>query len=153
MSFTQKWAATADLEKKRLQEQDLPAKYRRHQSVFSEEGACRLPPSRVEDMAIEFKEDSPDQLDCRTYPLSQKEIGILRQSLDEDLAKGYIRHGTSSYVSPIFFIPKKDGGELRMVIDYRKLNDLVKKDFYPLPNLQTELEKLSQHRLFSKFDV
>ena len=40
-----------------------------------------------------------------------------------------------------------------MVIDYRKLNDITKKDFYPLPNLRTELEKLSQHKLFSKFNV
>ena len=40
-----------------------------------------------------------------------------------------------------------------MVIDYRKLNDMTKKDFYPLLNLQTELEKLSHHKLFSKFDV
>ena len=40
-----------------------------------------------------------------------------------------------------------------MVIDYRKLNDITKKDFYPLPNLRTELEKLSHHQLFSKFDV
>ena len=40
-----------------------------------------------------------------------------------------------------------------MVIDYRKLNDITKKDFYPLPNLWTELEKLSHHKLFSKFDI
>ena len=40
-----------------------------------------------------------------------------------------------------------------MVIDYQKLNNVTKKDFYPLPNLRTELEKLSQHHLFSKFDV
>ena len=40
-----------------------------------------------------------------------------------------------------------------MVIDYRKLNDITKKDFYPLSYLRTELEKLSKHSLFSKFDV
>ena len=40
-----------------------------------------------------------------------------------------------------------------MVIDYRRLNDITKKDFYPLPNLRSELEKLSKHGLFSKFDV
>ena len=40
-----------------------------------------------------------------------------------------------------------------MVIDYRKLNDITKKDFYLLPNLWTELEKLFKHSLFSKFDV
>ena len=40
-----------------------------------------------------------------------------------------------------------------MVIDYRRLNDITKKDFYPLPNLRSELKKLSKHGLFSKFDV
>ena len=79
-------------------------------------------------MTIPLKEGASDQMDCKTYPLSQKELGILRKSLDEDLEKGYIKHGTSSYVSPIFFIPKKDGEELHMVIDYRKLNDITKKD-------------------------
>ena len=86
-------------------------------------------------MEITLKDDAPEQLNCKVYPLSRKELEVLRGSLNEDLAKGYIKHGTSSYVSPIFFIPKKDGGELRMVIDYRKLNDMTKKDFYPLPNL------------------
>jgi Reverse transcriptase (RNA-dependent DNA polymerase) len=51
------------------------------------------------------------------------------------------------------YCPKKDKDELHMVIDYRKLNDITKKDFYPLPNLRTELEKLSHHQLFSKLDV
>jgi hypothetical protein len=64
-----------------------------------------------------------------------------------------VTHRTSSFVSPIFFIPKKDGGELRMLIDYRRLNNITKKDFYPIPNLCMELEKLSHHKLFSKFDV
>ena len=104
-------------------------------------------------MHITFKENASQQLDCKVYPLSRKETGVLHQALDEDLAKGYIRHGTSSYVSPIFFIPKKDGAELRMVIDYWRLNEITKKDFYPLSNLQTELEKLLKHHLFSKFNV
>jgi hypothetical protein len=78
---------------------------------------------------------------------------VLREALNNNVKKGYIKHGTSSFVSPIFFILKKDGKELRMVIDYQKLNDLTKKDYYSLPNLHTELEKLLKHKLFSKFDV
>ena len=143
----------ADKTKDRMKETEIPPKYQDHHQVFSEEGAKRLPPTRVKDMEITLKDDAPEQLDCKVYPLSRKELEVLRGSLNEDLAKGHIKHGTSSYVSPIFFIPKKDEGELRMVIDYRKLNDMTKKDFYPLPNLQTELEKLSHHKLFSKFDV
>ncbi len=104
-------------------------------------------------MTIPLKKEAPPQMDCKTYLLSTKETEVLWQALKEDLQKGYIRHGSSSYVSPIFFIPKKDGKELCMVIDYWKLNDVTIKDFYPLPNLQGELEKLSAHQLFSKFDV
>jgi hypothetical protein len=152
-SFAQQWSAKADKTKIHLEEVGIPSRYQRHREVFSEEGAKRLPPSRQEDMAIPFKDGAPEQLDCKVYPLSGKELDVLRANLDEDIQKGFIKHGTSSFVSPIFFIPKKDGEELRMVIDYRKLNDMTKKDFYPLPNLRTELEKLSKHRLFSKFDV
>jgi hypothetical protein len=104
-------------------------------------------------MTITLKEGALEQLDCKTYPLLGTELQVLRKALNDNVKKGYIKHGTSSFVSPIFFIPKKDGEELRMVIDYRKLNDLIKKDYYPLPNLCTELEKLSKHKLFSKFDV
>jgi|SRR5258708_181775 len=40
-----------------------------------------------------------------------------------------------------------------MVINYQKLNNVMIKDFYPLPNLQGELEKLSTYQLFSKFNI
>jgi hypothetical protein len=104
-------------------------------------------------MTITLKEGSSDQLDCITYPLSRKETKVLKEAIEEDLKKGFIKHGTSSFVLPVFFIPKKDGDELRMVINYHQLNNITKKDFYPLPNLRVELEKLSHHKLFSKFDV
>jgi len=104
-------------------------------------------------MEINLKEGAPTELDCRTYPLSDKERKVLCNELNKDLAKGFIKHRTLSYVSPVFFVPKKDGEELQMVIDYWKLNDITKKDFYPLPNLRCKLEKLSKHSLFSKFDI
>ena len=141
----------ADKTKEKLQ--NLPKEYQRHHKVFSEKEAEHLPPHCMEDMEINIKEGSPEQLDCKTYPLNDREMKVLKEELDNDLKKGYIKHRMSSYVSPIFFIPKKDREELRMVIDYQKLNDITKKDFYPLPDLRRELEKLSKHTLFSKFDV
>src|SRR5260370_18053694 len=84
-------------------------------------------------MEISIKEGSTEQLECKTYQLNDKEMKVLKEGLDKVLKKGYIKHGTSSYISPIFFVPKKDGEELQMVIDYQKLNDITKKDFYPLP--------------------
>ena len=104
-------------------------------------------------MEITLKEGIPTQLDCKVHPLTKAETEVLCQNIKEDLEKGYIHHGTSSFISPIFIIPKKDVKELRMVIDYRRLNDITKKDFYPLPNLHSKLKKLSKHGLFSVFDV
>jgi hypothetical protein len=85
-------------------------------------------------MTITLKEGALEQLDCKMYPLSGTELQVLKKALNDDVKKGYIKYGTSSFVSPIFFIPKKDGEKLRMVINYQKLNDLTKKDYYPLPN-------------------
>ena len=118
VTFAQQWAAKANKKKQHLKESGIPEKYLVHAKVFSEEEAKQLPPSRNEDMSINLKDGAPEQLDCKVYPLSTKELGVLRQALQEDLTKGYIRHGTSSFVSPIFFTPKKDGEELRMVIQW-----------------------------------
>jgi hypothetical protein len=87
------------------------------------------------------------------YPLSGKELEVLQKALNNNVKKGYIKYGTLSFISPIFFIPKKDKEKLCMIIDYHKLNDLTKNNYYPLPNLHIELEKLLKHKLFSKFDV
>ncbi len=114
----QQWAAKAQEKLTKLMAKDVPLEYQKHQQVFMEEEAEQLPPKRVENMTIPLKKEAPPQMDCKTYLLSTKEMEVLRQALKEDLQKGYIRHGSSSYISPIFFIPKKDGKKLCMVIDY-----------------------------------
>ncbi len=115
-TFTEQWAAIADKTKEKLQ--DLPKEYQQHHKVFSEKEAGYLPLHCIKNMEINIKEGSPKQLDCKTYLLNDREMKVLKEELDKDLKKGYIKHRISSYVSPIFFIPKKDGEELRMVIDY-----------------------------------
>jgi hypothetical protein len=104
-------------------------------------------------MQIKFTANAPMELDCKVYPLNQKELETLRKYLADELAKGFIEDGNSPYTSPTFFIPKKDKGEYRLVVDYCKLNDITEKDHYPMPNVQTELDKLKGKGLFTKFDV
>ena len=152
-SFAQQWASKAKEEKPAPTDSDVPAPYADYKMVFSKEEARRLPPSWTEDMEITLKEGTPSQLDWKVYPFTKAKMEVLCQNIKEDLEKGYICHGTSSFVFPIFFIPKKDGKEFCMVIDYKRLNNITKKDFYPLPNLRSKLEKMSKHGLFSKFDV
>jgi hypothetical protein len=104
-------------------------------------------------MQIKFTPNAPEELDCKIYPLNQRELETLRKYLAKELAKGFIEDGSSPYTSPTFYIPKKDKGEFRLVVDYRKLNDITVKDHYPMLNVQTELDKLKGKHLFTKFDV
>ena len=55
----------------------------------------------------------------------------LTKFVDEHLKKGYIKPSKSPYMSPFFFIKKKDR-KLRPVQDYRKVNKWTIKNHYPL---------------------
>jgi hypothetical protein len=56
---------------------------------------------------------------------------VLNKFIEEQLAKGYIVPSKSPMASPVFFVKKKNG-ELRLIQDYRKLNDITIKNRYPL---------------------
>ena len=49
--------------------------------------------------------------------------------------KGVITRADSPWASPIVLVDKKDG-TTRFCIDYRRLNDVSRKDAYPVPHLQ-----------------
>ncbi len=73
--------------------------------------------------------------------------------LKEEEEKGYICKGSSPYTAPVFLISKKDSKERRVVMDYCKLNEWVVRDNGPLPNIRTQLKKLTGKQLFIKFDI
>jgi len=58
----------------------------------------------------------------------------------------------SQYVAPCFYIPKKDGS-LRLVQDYRKLNQVTIKDKTPLPLIGEVINKLKEAKYFNKLDL
>jgi hypothetical protein len=50
------------------------------------------------------------------------------------------------------FIKKPNGG-LRLCIDYRKLNQLTRKDQYPLPLIDEIFARLGKAKIFTKLDI
>jgi len=56
------------------------------------------------------------------------------------------------FASPILFIKKPNRG-LRFYIDYRKLNNITRKDRYPLPLLNKTLAQISRAKVFTKLDI
>ena len=61
------------------------------------------------------------------YKLMETKNLALQEFIKKNLRKGYIRLLQSSAGYPVLFIPKKNG-KLRICIDYRQLNSIIKKD-------------------------
>ena len=77
---------------------------------------------------------------------------VLNQWLAEQLKAGLIVESKSRYAAPCFYIPKKDGS-LRLVQDYRKLNQITTKDKTPLPLIREVIDKLKEAKYFNKLDL
>lgn len=86
----------------------------------------------------------------RLYNLSEPETKALKAYIDDSLKKWFIRPSTFPIGAGIFFVGKKDGG-LRPCVDYRSLNDITKKNRYPLPLIPDLLDRVKDAQFFTKF--
>ncbi|GBG66017.1 hypothetical protein CBR_g54997 [Chara braunii] len=86
------------------------------------------------------------------YRMSEEELEVLRAQLDDLLDKGWIRPSCSPYGAPVLFVRKKNK-DLRLCIDYRKLNAQTVKNADPLPRIDDLLERLGGATYFSKLDL
>ena len=129
----------------------VPKEYHSFKDVFSKESFDELPPKKPWDHAIELKPGSEPHT-TKVYPLAPNEQAQLDEFLAENLKSGRIRPSKSPMASPVFFIKKKDGS-LRLVQDYRKLNEMTIKNSYPLPLISELVTKLRKARWYTKLDV
>lgn len=88
----------------------------------------------------------------RPYRLSPIESRYLEKELDKYSKLGVISPSNSPWAAPVILVKKKNG-EYRMVIDYRKLNAITKKDSYPLPRIDDLLDTLGKASVFSALDM
>jgi hypothetical protein len=132
-------------------EEIVPPRYWQYKDVFSKASFDELPARKKWDHAIELKPGSEPR-STKIYPLSPDEQKQLDEFLEENLKTGRIRPSKSPMASPVFFIKKKDGS-LRLVQDYRKLNDMTIKNAYPLPLISELVNQLRRAKYFTKLDV
>ncbi|UYV69258.1 K02A2.6-like [Cordylochernes scorpioides] len=73
---------------------------------------------------------------------------LVKEMLDQNI----IEPSSSPWVSPVVLVKKKDGST-RFCVDYRKLNDITKKDSYPFPRIDATLDTLAGSQWFSTLDL
>jgi len=88
----------------------------------------------------------------KTYIMSRKEKKKVREFVEEQLRKRYIRSSKSPQTSLVFFVEKKDSKK-RMVQDYQYLNKGTIKDNYPLPLISDLINTMGTQKVFTKIDL
>ena len=86
----------------------------------------------------------------RRVPFHQREE--LERNLREMLHNGIIKPSTSPWASPVVLVRKKDGGT-GVCADYRRLNDVTRKDAYPIPRVDSTFDGLGGAKFFSTIDL
>ncbi|GBM17150.1 Retrovirus-related Pol polyprotein from transposon 297 [Araneus ventricosus] len=86
----------------------------------------------------------------RRLPLARKEEAdhLVKEMVDN----GIIEESSGPWASPIVLVKKKDGST-RFCVDYGKLNEIMKKDSYPLPRIDDTLDALNGSQYFTTLDL
>ena len=132
-------------------EKIVPSAYHDFADVFAQGEADILPPHRPYDHSIDLEPNTNPPYGP-IYSLSETELHALRNYLDDNLRKGFIRPSNSPAGAPILFAKKKDGS-LRLCVDYRGLNRITRKNRYPLPLINDLLDRLKTAKIFTKLDL
>ena len=112
--------------------------------------ADKLPPHRYVYHEIPIGDNKPPM--GRMYSMSDSELAEVRKWITENLSKDFTRASSTSCVSPILFVKNKDSS-LRLCVDYRSLNDMTLKDWYPLPQIEKTQNQIRGAKYFTRLDL
>ena len=123
----------------------------------------RLPGDKLSTTtAIEHAIPTPGIDPCRgiasrNYQIPEALQGELQGIIDEMLRDKIIRHSNSPWNSPIIFVKKEEDAskkeKWRLVVDFRRLNEVTVGDSYPLPLISDILSALGKARYYTTVDL
>jgi hypothetical protein len=127
------------------------AEYQEFLPTFLARNRRSLPSCRPHDHEIILKEHTTAPYGP-LYGLSRNKLETVRELIDDNLSKGFIRASSSPDASPILFAKKPDG-ILCLCIDYHGLNEIAIKDRYPLPLIQETLKRKQNATYYTTLEL
>ncbi|CAK1602413.1 unnamed protein product [Parnassius mnemosyne] len=102
---------------------------------------------------VQHKINTGQKLPIRQRP---RRLPVAREKGVETMIEGMVKDGviepsSSPWCSPVV-LAKKNDGSMRFCVDYRRLNDVTKKDSYPLPRIDDSLDMLTGIKWFTTFE-
>ncbi|KAK9679881.1 hypothetical protein QE152_g39647 [Popillia japonica] len=103
-------------------------------------------------MPVRIEVTSEGKVTYRPYRLGHYERLRMREQIEDLTIAGIVEDLCLEYASPILIVRKKNGEE-RICRNYRRLNSIPKKDKYPLPLVDDQLDRLDGKRYFTSLDL
>lgn len=132
------------------QKQELHTLLKEFADIFSQ-GLGDLGQTDIITHSIHTGDATPVRQPPRRFPLIQREAA---QEAIQDMQKQGINRALKE---PMGFTncshKETKNGSYRFCVDYRKLNEVTKKDSYPLPRIEDSLETLAGMQWFSALDL
>lgn len=128
---------------------------KKYSDVFHLDGD-KLTTTNIYKQTLTLKPNS-NPIYVKPYRLPQSLKPEIHKQIKNLIENDIIEETNSEWSSPILLVPKKgdEKGEKkwRLVVDYRKLNNTIQDDKFPLPNIVDILDSLSGSIYFSHLDL
>ena len=113
-----------------------------------------IQPTLNPNMQFSIKLIDPDQrpIKCKARPLPFNLKNKVKEAIDEQVRAGIIRPSTSEWASALHVVHKPNG-KIRLTVDYKRINNLIESDPYPLPSIKDLYVHFSRKKYLSKFDL
>ena len=88
----------------------------------------------------------------KPYPIPIKFQEELEHQIEDMLLQGIIEQSASAFNAPLVPVVKKDGS-LRVTVDYRHLNEVVRDERYVIPSISDMFNTMQHSKYFSNLDI
>ena len=136
---------------------DVPEQYRskieklvlKNQDLFASKDS-ELGHTDTIKMQIDIGNNVPIKMKPYRTPIKNREV--IDKAINEMLDADVIKRSRSPWSFPVVIVDKKDGSK-RFCVDFRKLNQITKKNSYPLPLIDDILALLGKAKFFASLDL
>jgi hypothetical protein len=123
------------------------------ETVFSDSVLKRAAPERPGFECRIILKEGETLTKNNPYELPHHQRENLKKLLEAEEAAGVIRRSQAPSASPGFFVRDPGSGQERWVVNYQEVNAKSKKDAYPLPRMQTIIDRAASADFISTMDV
>ena len=126
--------------------------YSDYKNIFSAKNIMELlENNRMNEHTIELEEDK-QPLFKPIYSLSPVELEILKTYIETNMANGFI-FCCKSPTGTLILFDKKPDESLHLCVNYRSLNNITIKNWYPLPLIEEIFDWLGRPMRFTQLDL